>query len=214
MRGRRRAVFALALTTAVVAGIGVSAHRRDEYLQAARLAVEPGRVDLELDLTPGIAVAEAAIAAIDRDRDGVLSADEKRAYAGRAFDAVALELDGRPLHVESVSATFPGLADLRHGEGTIRLQAAVVLPQQADGDHHLSFRNRDQRDGSVYLANALVPKSERVTITAQRRDPAQRELTIDYGLRGGPATSLPAWLLGGLVAATVVAARLMRPTIA
>ena len=58
----------------------MSAHRRDEYLQAARLAIDPGGVQLELDLTPGIALAEAIIADIDRNRDGSLSDDEQRAY--------------------------------------------------------------------------------------------------------------------------------------
>ena len=59
---------------AIVGGAEVSAHRRDEYLQAARLAIDPGRVQLELDLTPGIALADAIIADIDRNRDGSLSA--------------------------------------------------------------------------------------------------------------------------------------------
>ena len=46
----------------ILAGVAVvSAHRRDEYLQAARLALDPGRVQIELDLTPGIAVADAIL---------------------------------------------------------------------------------------------------------------------------------------------------------
>src|SRR5580765_8182089 len=65
----RGTALAVALAAAVTLGTAASAHRRDEYLQAARLAVEPGRVDLELDLTPGIEVAEAIIADIDGDRD-------------------------------------------------------------------------------------------------------------------------------------------------
>ncbi len=124
------------------------------------------------------------------------------------LDAVVLELDGRPLHVEPVSSTFPVFDAFRRGEGTIRLQSAVALPHQADGDHQLSFRNMDQRDGRVYLANALVPRSDRIAITVQRRDPAQRELTIDYVLRSGPATSAPTWLLGVLAGIAVLAALL------
>jgi hypothetical protein len=94
-------------------------------LQAARLDVEPGRVALELDLTPGIAVAGAIIAEIDRDRDGVLSADEKRACVGRVLAAMQLTLDGQPLQVEPIASTFPGLDALRRGEGTIQLQSAT-----------------------------------------------------------------------------------------
>ena len=163
-------------------------------------------MDLELDLTPGIAVAEATIAAVDRDRDGVLSEHEKRAYLERVLDALVLELDGRRLHVEPIGSAFPDLEAFRRGEGTIRLESAVVLPQQAAGEHHLSFRNSNQRAGSVYLANALVPRSDRITIAAQRRDPEQRDLAIDYVLRRGPSTSEPTWLLGGLAAMTVLAA--------
>jgi len=203
--------FAIALLAAVAAGVALSAHRRDEYLQAARLAVEPDRVELELDLTPGIAVADATIADLDRDRDGVLSAEERRACVGQVLDALVFELDGRPLHVEAIGSTFPGLDDFRRGEGTIRLHAAIVLSDQADGDHQLSFRNTNHRDGSVYLANALVPKSDRVTITAQRRDPAQRDLTIDYVLRSRPAAPAPAWLPAAMAGAAILAALLMRP---
>ena len=212
MRAGRSTGLAIALTTAVAASIAVSAHRRDEYLQAARLAVEPDRVELELDLTPGIAVADATIGDLDRDRDGMLSEGEKRAYVGRVLDAVVLELDGRSLHVETTGSTFPGLNDFRRGEGTIQLHAAAVLPDQADGDHQFSFRNTNDRGGSVYLANALVPKSDRVTITAQRRDAAQRDLTIDYVLRSRPATSAPTWLLSALTGVAILAALLMRPS--
>ena len=114
--------------------------------------------------------------------------------------------------MEPINSTFPGLDAVRRGEGTIRLQAAVLLPHQVDGEHQLAFRNMDRRDVSVYLANALVPRSDRVVITAQRRDPAQRDLTIDYVLRPGPDTSALTWLLGGLTGAVVVAALLMRPS--
>jgi hypothetical protein len=210
LRAGRSTALARALTMAVLVSTVASAHRRDEYLQAARLAVEPGRVELELDLTPGIAVADATIADLDRDRDGVLSEEERRAYVGRVLDALEFGLDGRSLRVEALRSTFPGLNDFRRGEGTIQLHAAIVLPHQADGDHQLSFRNTNHRDGSVYLANALVPKSDRVTITAQRRDPAQRDLTIEYVLRSRPAVPAPAWLPGALTSVAILAALLMR----
>lgn len=212
MPGGRRAAAALVLIAAFSLGSTVSAHRRDECLQAARLSVEPGRVDLELDLTPGTAVAGAIIADIDRDRNGVLSADEKRAWLGRVLDGLVLELDGRALHMDAIGSTFPDLDAIRGGEGVIRLQSASVLPRQADGDHQLVFRNTNQRDVSVYLANALMPISDRVSIAAEHRDPAQRNLTIDYVLRGGSPSSVPTWLLGGLAGMTVLAALLMRPS--
>src|SRR4051812_31558509 len=211
LRGGRRGALALAVTAGVIVSAVASAHRRDEYLQAARLDVEPDFVELELDLTPGIAVADATIADLDRDRDGVVSEEERRLYVGRALAALILELDGSALHVAPIGATFPGLHDFRRGEGTIRLRSVALLPPQADGGHRLSFRNTNQRDGSVYLANALVPTSDRVTITAQQRDVFQRALTIDYAVRRGAAAAAPIWLLGGVAGMALVAGALGRP---
>jgi hypothetical protein len=201
----------LLAATIVVGGIGVSAHRVDEYLQATRIAIDPDRVQLELDLTPGIALAQSIVSDVDGDGDGVLSNDEQSAYARLVLSALTLDIDGTPLRAELGQAAFPGVDAIRRGEGTIRLHLAAPLPRLAGGVHHLSFRNRHHSDRSVYLANALVPASDRVAVTAQRRDGNQSELTIDYMLRAAPARPPAAWLLGGLVAATVLSALAMRP---
>ena len=58
------------------------AHRLDEYLQGTRISIEPGCIRVEMNLTPGAAVAESVIAAIDQDRDGEISSVESAAYAG------------------------------------------------------------------------------------------------------------------------------------
>ncbi len=78
------------------------------------------------------------------------------------------------------------------------------FPRLSTGRHQLLFRNGHHPDRSVYLANALVPASNTVAVTAQRRDTDQTELTIDYVLRAGPATSTDAWLLGSIAVAMVV----------
>lgn len=179
----------------------LSAHRRDEYLQAARVGIDPGAVQLELDLTPGIALAETIIADIDRNGDGALSADEQRAYGDAVVNALTLEVDGTPLRAQLAASSFPDLEAVRRGEGTIRLQSTAVLPSLSTGSHQLLYRNGHHPDRSVYLANALVPANKAVAVTAQRRDGNQTELTIDYVLRAAPATPVVAWLLGSLVAA-------------
>jgi hypothetical protein len=73
------------------------------------------------------------------------------------------------------------------------------------------FRNRHHPARSVYLANALVPGSDEVAVTAQRRDRDQTELTIDYVLRAAPARPTGAWLLGSIAAATALSVLLTRP---
>jgi hypothetical protein len=182
----------------VVLATSVSAHRKDEYLQAARLGVEPDHVDLELDLTPGIAVTDGIIAGLDRDRDGTLSSDEKNRYVGEVFRDVAVEIDGRPLRVGAVESSFPDLDACRRGEGTIQLRSTIALPPLSDGTHRLFFRNTHARDVGVYLANALVPASDRVAISGQQRDGGQNELTIDFVSRRASAASTRVWLFGGI----------------
>ena len=195
---------------AIGGGVEVSAHRTDEYLQAARLAIDPGGVQIELDLTPGTALAEAILADIDRNGDGSLSAEEQRAYGSLVLSALELEVDGTRLPLRLGASSFPGAEAVRRGEGTIRLHAAAMLPRLSIGFHQLLFRNRHHRDRSVYLANALVPESDRVAVMAQRRDGDQTELTIDYVLRAAPATSTAVSLLSSIAAATVLSALLMR----
>jgi hypothetical protein len=210
-RSRDAALLALILAIVIVGGGGVSAHRVDEYLQATRIAIDPDRVHLELDLTPGIALAETILAAIDRDGDGSLSSDEQRAYGRAVLNALALDIDGTPIRAELDSARFPGPDEIRRGEGTVRLELAAPLPRLSGGVHHLFFRNGHHSDRSVYLANALVPASDRVSVTAQRRDGNQTELTIDYVLRAAPPRPPAAWLLVGLVVATALSAFAIRP---
>jgi hypothetical protein len=210
-RRSSRAACLLGLAVVIVGGAAVSAHRTDEYLQAARIAIDPGRVQIELDLTAGIALADAILADIDCNRDGSLSAEEHQAYGSLVLSALTLEVDGTPARAQLGETSFPDAEAIRRGEGTIRLHLAATIPRQSGGVHQLLFRNRHHPDRSVYLANALVPATTRVSVTAQRRDNDQTELTIDYLVRGAPARPPTIWLLGGLAAATALSALLIRP---
>jgi hypothetical protein len=161
-----------------------SAHRRDEYLQAARVAIDPDRVRIELDLTPGISIADAVWQDIDRDRDGSISAAEGRAYAARVLGAVSVDIDAVALAPRIVDTTYPDAGAVRSGEGTIRIRLSAEAPRVSAGAHRLRYRNAHQPDGSVYLANALVPEDARVEIRRQDRDVDQRTLSVDYVLAG------------------------------
>jgi hypothetical protein len=171
----------------------LSAHRRDEYLQAARLAVDPTAVQLELALTPGIAVADAVFNEADRNGDGVLAAAEQRASAAHVLAAINMSVDGVPVRMRPMGLNFPEREELTRGEGTIHLRYTAAMPRLIEGEHHLVFQNRYRGDIAVYLANALVPDSDRITVVAQRRDPAQRDLTIDFVVRGSPSSSRLIW---------------------
>jgi hypothetical protein len=204
----RGSSIALALLATVVSGTGLSAHRLDEYLQAARLAIEPGRVELQLDLTPGSLVAEEIIGDIDRDRSGTLSDDEQRAYVARVLEAIDLRIDGRVLTLTTIAAMFPDLQTFRRGEGAIRLRTSAFVPRLSAGVHELVFHNRHRQDVSAYLANALLPDGDSIEITSQRRDAAQRELAIAYVVRhhaGATAFVWPIAMAGAILLGARVA---------
>ena len=80
-RAMTRVVASLVLV--IAAATGADAHRLDEYLQAARVAVTPRAVVVHLDLTPGVSLAADVISLLDRDGDGRVSPIEAEAY-GRA----------------------------------------------------------------------------------------------------------------------------------
>ena len=203
VRRSRRSSAAATIALLVLAAGSASAHRRDEFLQAARLAIDPDSVQIALDLTPGMAVAASVLAEVDRDGDGAISEGESRAYAGRVLSAVSVDVDGTPLRLALVDTSFAAPAVLLKGEGTMRLNAVASIPTLGGGVHHLRFRNGHRPDIGAYLANALVPASDRVMVAAQRRDVTQRDLTIDYALRGESSPRALALLAAGIAGAFV-----------
>jgi hypothetical protein len=202
-------VLALACATS----ISLSAHRRDEHLQAARIGVELDHIFVELDVTPGVDVADALVATIDTDHDGVLSPAERDVYARHAMAGLAIAIDDQGHPLQLVSERFSDVASMRRGEGTIRLQGRAAITDQETGRHRLRFVNHHALARSAYLANALVPDSARLLVTAQHRSVDQRELTIDYSVTDQGRS---AWLAPLVVsaAAALVAAPLGRRLLA
>src|SRR5215475_3976813 len=83
------------------------AHRIDEYLQAARLAIAADRVTLQMDLTPGVDVAPLIFALINTNHDGMISQAEGRAYTSQLIKEIVLDLDGHRQRLSLVRAQFP-----------------------------------------------------------------------------------------------------------
>src|SRR6266404_440274 len=125
-----------ALLAVSLAG-SAAAHRLDEYLQATLIGVTQNGIDVEIQLTPGVAVLPVVMAVIDRDRDGRISVEEERAYAARVAREVELRVDGKPAALSLVESRFPSLEEMREGLGTIRLK----LGAQRVG-RELRFENR------------------------------------------------------------------------
>ena len=210
LRSGRIATIVLAAAMIVLAATDLSAHRRDELLQAARIAIAEDSVAIELSVTPGIAVADHVIEELDRDRDGILSGEEKRVYIDALLTEITLHIDGEPLSLKA-TATFPALEELRAGDRSIEVRSIASFPRMPTGPHRISFSNGHRRDISAYLANALKPEGDRIAVTAQSRDPDQRMLTIDYSIGDERLATLPVWLFGaGAIAWLSARRRLMR----
>jgi hypothetical protein len=201
----------LASMLLVIGATSLSAHRRDELLQAVRIGVAADRLELEMSLTPGMAVADEVIRAIDRDRNGLLSAEEQDSYSALVMAATEIRIDGRIVNMAAEMSTYPLPAELHDGDRSIELRSAATFPTLSSGRHEIAFTNSYRTDISVYLANALKPDSEQIVIASQRRDPAQRTLVIDFTNDDNRFAAFPAWLFGSGAAAWLVVRRRLLP---
>jgi hypothetical protein len=202
MKSRGLLILGAWLTTLPMA----SAHRLDEYLQATRLSIETDRVGVEIDLTPGVAMATEVFGWIDANRDGTVSSVEGDAYAREVLKSVLLKADGKPLHVDLVSASFPEFGVMKKGVGIIRLRATARIPRAGlfsgrAGTHRISYINMYRPQSSVYLANALVPRNPHIEIADQQRDRAQHAITLQYSVAADPPSAWSFVLIAGLAVA-------------
>ncbi len=161
-------------------------HRLDECLQATRIAVAVDRVDLSIDLTPGLAVVGEFLLGIDKDRDGRVSDEERDSYARRVLQDLQVGLDGKALTLTLRNAAFPALREVRAGLGVIRIQATASFAPLKPGAHTLSHTNLHLPAISVYLVNALAPKDRAIRIIKQTRDESQKEYQLDFGASYAP----------------------------
>ena len=183
-------VCAFLLLSAASAG----AHRLDEYLQATTIEVEKGRVHAEIRLAPGVLVFPTVFAGIDRDRDGVASEAERRAYAERVLSDVSLSLDGRRVPLRLTSWTFAPTQLLQEGRGEIQLALEADVPGAA-ATRRLTFENHHHRSIGVYLVNGLVPRDPDIRLGSPQRNGDQSFYQLDYVDKSAPAatSSFMAW---------------------
>jgi hypothetical protein len=198
-----------AASLAVICAGTASAHRLDEYLQATLIGLTRDGVDLEINLTPGVAVLPAVMSAIDKNLDGRISPAEERAYADQVVRDVELQLDGKPVPLRLIGTTFPEVEAMRDGLGTIRLK----LHANSAG-RQLRFENRHMRAVSVYLVNCLASPNDGLLVGRQDRDQAQQSIRFPYSFADVPRNRPdPGWfarvafcvvVAGSLFAARVI----------
>jgi hypothetical protein len=162
------------------------AHRLDEYLQATLVAIEPGDIRLQMNLTPGVEVLDQVLARIDTDHDGAISAKEAAAYAVSLKRDLIVRLDQRVLDLKLTAVNVPEPDELREGEGIIQLEFSVPSDPLRTGAHSLTIENRHLPDVSVYLLNAAKPRAGSIEITGQKRNENQSTGEIGFTFHPRP----------------------------
>jgi hypothetical protein len=172
---------------------GAAAHRLDEYLQATLIGVTRDGIDVEIRLTPGVAMLPVLLAVIDQDRDGRISPAEERAYVGRVAREVELRVDGVPAPLSLIESSFPAVEAMREGLGTIAIRLRT-----ARRGRELRFENRHLPQVSAYLVNCLAAPGDGLVVGRQDRDEAQRSIAFQYSFGAGAAPgSRAAWIALG-----------------
>jgi hypothetical protein len=181
----------------------VLAHRLDEYLQATLVAIEPEGLRLEINLTPGVAVADQVLALIDRDRDGGISTNEAAAYAQLLKRDLIVQLDQHNVGLKLTAFNFPAPAELRTGSGIIQMEFSVMTGSLPAGAHRLTILNRHLPTLSVYLINAALPRSRSVQISGQKRNENQSLGEIEFKLDRPANVSKEFGIVASLIALPV-----------
>jgi len=159
------------------------AHRLDEYLQATRITLAMNQIELAIDLTPGVSIAQELLQSIDPNGGVRIGSNQGTNYAQRVIQDLVLDLDGKRQQIRLSKATFPARADMSAGEGTIHVHAVAKISTLKPGQHELFFRNSHLNKISVYLVNALVPVSKSIQITNQSRDNLQKEYRLSFEVK-------------------------------
>ncbi len=184
----RCSIFLLALSSQAFA------HRLDEYLQATLVSLGKDRIEVEMRLIPGVAVAPFVLAAIDRNGDGVISSAEESAYLEQVLRDVSVKLDGAALPLRAIRQVFPSVQDMREGRGEIQMEFVAAIRRNVAAQS-LVVENKHQSRIAAYLVNAVTPSDPDIRITAQSRNYQQSSYRLDYSQVSPPSgpLSLVSW---------------------
>jgi hypothetical protein len=171
--------YRLTVAILVLAAMPARAHRLDEYLQGTIVSVEKNRLHAEMLLTPGVAVFPFVMAGIDTNGDGVISADEQRAYAARVLSDLSFTIDGHRLTLSVISMQFSSVDDMKEGRGGIQFDFDAELPR-GGRNRRLTIENRHLSRIAAYQVNCLVPQDPDLRVASQVRNYSQSIYELDY----------------------------------
>lgn len=166
---------------ALLLGTAAQAHPLDEVVQGAYLSLSPGKVLLELDLSPGPLVAGKVLTALDANGDQRVTPAEARAYAVRVLAQSTLTVNGAPARWTLDEVTVPPYQNLKAAGDTIKIYATAPRTDRA-GAHTLTYVNRYQPAKTQAIANIFLLPGAGWTygVTGQQHSGDGRQLTVKY----------------------------------
>jgi hypothetical protein len=169
-------IFAIMLAVLPTA----QAHRLDDLMQASFIEIKPEEIRIQLNLNPGVAVADKVIWMMDRDGDGAVSDAEEIAFSKLVKKQLKISIDSQTLPLEILNMECDGPADLRSGNGDIHIELAARLPHLLPGVQRLRFENNNLPGMSAYLVNATMPEDPTIRISKQLRNENQSVCWISF----------------------------------
>ena len=193
---RHRTVLVLLVVAAcALAPSRASAHPADMYAQDQTVTLTPTGLQLDWRILPGPFLADAAWAAADTNRDGLISDNEARVWVAPFVSGLTISLDTHPLKFNDIETVhWPATVDvLRTGEDAVIVKLSFDWPSTPAGRHALGIHN-------AYLeSNSLNWFSLTGSEGAAFDRPAQNNgrLTFDLFIAPGvPSAALTAWTSG------------------
>ncbi len=169
-------IFAIMLASLPAA----EAHRLDDLMQASFIEIKSGEIRIQLNLNPGVAVVDKVIWIMDRDGDGAISDAEEMEFSKVIKNQLKLSIDSQTLPLEILNMEFDDPADLRSGNGNIRIELAAHFTRLLPGVQRLRFENKNLSGMSAYLVNATMPKDPAIRISKQLRNENQSVCWISF----------------------------------
>ena len=156
------------------------AHRLNEYLEAATISLLPGKILMELRLTPGRDVAANVQRKIDLNGDHHISPEEQRTYLATLDHDLLITLDGRTIALTSISFSFPTVEAMNNGVGDILITYGINTGNEDLLHHQLVLKNGHYSSIAVYLVNCLLPADTGIHVTGQIRSNDQSVYQLDF----------------------------------
>lgn len=165
------------------------AHPSDAYLQASYITIRSSRIEIELNLTPGVLVAPQVLPELDKNNDQQISEAEGAAYVNDVLRNLAVQVDERALALDVSKIELPTYLNLQAGYGIIRVVASAEFDKNTSGAHQLLYQNNNAPAGVAYQVNALVSNDTSIALGQIIRDENQQRFSLAFTIGSGDTTS-------------------------